>query len=666
MIEYMNVMSAKTPVVSKPAPMPRRDVSSFEHLLSLVDVVSFDLFDTLIHRKNLFSPKDVFYEVQHRAETLLNIRLDDFTAIRVRCEERARAYAMGKRLQETSLDAIYAEIGRAYKLDTSATQRIQALELECEREYLIALESGRKLFAAALAAGKTVVIVSDTYFEAAFITQIVREQGYAPEKIFVSSAHGKSKVDGGLYDVVLRDLDCAPNRLLHVGDNQLVDVTMALGKGIRTFFVPTPKHYFRWQCGIGDRPSGNQVVSAMLYDLSHRSYQHTSPKPIPTVQTAAEHLALLNLAYATWLIKHLREGGYKRVYFAAREGLFLKRCFDLVADTVGFDIDSRYLYVSRASLYPSLIFTDVGMARRVFSHSWDHLTVANALQRISLRADECATELARHKLADPTTRLGHGTFEQFSAFLDDVWPLLEQKHQDHYQLIVDYLHQEHVLSDEKAAFVDIGWHGSLQNCLLKIMHDVHSGKQLSGYYLGTFEKPAGATKDFKALGYLVNNGEAASITHLVRFGPSLLELFHTAAHGSVVGYERIKSRIVPRLQQNNVVETQQYVATIEPLQNQIYELIAGYLSRWAGAALEVSDPGLIARAALRVIYAPSVPEALAFGRLQIASDFGGHMKSITGVAEWDLTQIEGEFLPDGQLPIWRPGFTILKQLATPS
>jgi hypothetical protein len=38
------------------------------------------------------------------------------------------------------------------------------------------------------------------------------------------------------------------------------------------------------------------------------------------------------------------------------------------------------------------------------------------------------------------------------------------------------------------------------------------------------------------------------------------------------------------------------------------------------------------------------------------------MKSITGVLEWDLKKIRGEILPDGTMPIWRPGFQALKSL----
>ena len=74
------------------------------------------------------------------------------------------------------------------------------------------------------------------------------------------------------------------------------------------------------------------------------------------------------------------------------------------------------------------------------------------------------------------------------------------------------------------------------------------------------------------------------------------------------------------------------------------------------------DPGLVARIGLRIIYAPTAAEAKIFGHLRMASDFGGPMKSITGALEWDLKEIDGETLPDGILPLWRPGFHVLKSL----
>jgi predicted HAD superfamily hydrolase len=640
----------------------RRETPQFETLLKIVDVVSFDLFDTLIQREGLFSPKDLFYQVQELAERQLNLRLDTFPSMRIHAEERARVQAWGRGQQETTLDEIYHELGRMLKLDIDTLQSLKAVELACERSALVVLENGRRLFKAALAAGKTVVITTDTYFDEDFITDIVRQTGYSEvKKIYVSSTYGKSKVEGGLYDVVLNDLCCPPSKLLHVGDNQLVDITMSLGKSMRAFFVPTPKQQLRRQHGLGDQPSGNLVLSTMLCELSSKTVEHARDSQSVIAHTATNNLSLLYFGYAAWLLERLRDAGYRRVYFAARDGLIMKRFFDLVAAAVGFEIDSRYLYVSRAALYPSLIFTDPPMARRLFAHNWDHLTVEQAIQRISLTFDECADALAKHRLARRNLPMSRANSDRFLAFLSDVWPLLESRHAEHYRLTVDYLRQEKMLTDEKTAFVDIGWHGSLQNCLVKLFKYLRISKNFDGYYLGTFEKPVGTSADFNAQGFLVDGDEPKSIAHLVRAGPSVIELFHSANHGGVLGYKRDGTQIVPTLE-SNPEEQEQFVSTIEPLQNLAFTFVSEQLARRPDIAIRAPDPALIARIALRVIYAPTAAEATTFGCLKIASDFGSRMKSITGSLEWDLRKIKGDVLPDHTLPIWRSGFSALKKL----
>jgi predicted HAD superfamily hydrolase len=634
----------------------------FEMLLHDAEIVSFDLFDTLIQRERLFSPKDLFYRVQEDAERRLGLQLDDFATVRVRAEEIARVRAWGRGVEEVTLNEIYSELERMTNLEPAASQNLKELELDCERSCLTALRSGLRLFKAARAAGKTVVIITDTYFDEDFVIEIVNQNGYGDaHKVYVSSAYGKTKVEGSLYSLILKELGCTPNKWLHVGDNQLSDITISLNKGMRAFFVPTPKQRLKWFHGVSDRPSGNLVISAMLCNLSQKSGETNHHLQSVLTQTATQNLSLLYFGYSTWLLEQLREGGYKRVYFAARDGLIMKRFFDLVATRSDFEIDSRYLYVSRAALYPSLIFTDPPMARRLFSHYWDYLTLEDALRRISLTFEECASQLVKHKLADRKLRMNNLAVTRLVAFLEDVWPLLERKYEERYQLMVKYLHQEMFLTEEKAAFVDIGWHGSLQNCLLKLLNHLRIAKDLGGYYLGTFEKPLEGTPDFRTLGFLVNQGEPHSIYNLVRSGPSLLELFHSAGHGSVLGYQPCAAEIVPVLE-DNPEEQQQYQKMIKPVQEQAFEFVAAHLERSSGVALKPPDPGLVARLALRVIYSPTAAESAHFGRLAIASDFGGRMKSITGVMEWDLKKIKGETLPDGTLPIWRPGFEVLRSL----
>ncbi len=653
--------------VPRPAPGHRpgvQDQQEFETLLDLVDVVSFDLFDTLVQRDGLFSPKDLFYRVQEEAERRLGLRLVDFATLRVRAEETARVRASGRGQEEVTLGEIYAELSRLLNLEPRTARRLLEIELECERSAITSLESGKRFFEAALGAGKAIVIVSDTYFPEDFVAEIVGQNGYGDAfKVYASSAYGKTKSEGSLYDVVLEDLRCAPSRLLHIGDNQHSDVAVAVSKGIRTLFVPTAKYRLRRRHGVADVPSGNLVMAAMLCDISKRSEKVTARDDLQSViaQTATQNLALLYFGFSTWLLEQLRNGGYEQVYFAARDGLVMKRFFDLAAAAAGFDIDSRYLYVSRAALYPSLVFTEPETARQLFCHHWDQLTIEDALRRISLTFEECADLLTRRGLGDRELPLDRSTMLQFSAFLDDVWPVLERNSEEHHTLLVSYLRQERLLTGERAAFVDIGWHGSLQNSILKLLHHLEIARDLRGFYLGTLDRPTGAAADFRAKGFLLENDEPGWISKLVRCGPSVLELFHSAGHGCVLGYKRNGARVVPILE-DNPVERAQFEQVIAPLQDLAFDFVSEQLGRFSGATMEAPDPGLVARMGLRVIYAPTAAEAKIFGHLRMASDFGGPMKSITGALEWDLKEIDGETLPDGTRPIWRPGFHVLKSL----
>ncbi len=637
-----------------------------ELFLNAVEFVSFDLFDTLIQRTELFSPKDLFYLVQKETEKQLQLYVPNFVFMRVSAEENVRTRSWGYGVKEITLDNIYDELRRMLNFEAYTAQRLKNIELGCERAVLTQLESGKKLFELALEAGKPVVITSDTYFDKSFIFEVLQKNNYdQAKKLYISSATGMTKADGSMYDFVLKDLACTPDRMLHIGDNPYSDVAVPLGKGIRAFLLPTPKHLWRWKHGLKEQPSGNLCVSSMLCGISRQSSSKTfSDRNIGTImKTAAQHLSLVYLGFATWLHEQFKKNNYQRVYFASRDGLIMKRFFDLLTALSGAQVESRYLYVSRATLYPSMIFTDPETACNLFCQNWDRLTLAEALKRIALSSKEVTGELMQFDLANPGLLLNRSTAATFRAFLKKIWPLLERKHKKNFQLMTDYLHQERVLSSKKTAFVDIGWHGSLQNCLVKIFKHFKIKKELEGYYLGTFASPPGASKDFKAKGYLAENDEPRHLAAMIHASPSLLELFHSAGHGGVVGYKKNGDRVLPELEKNTV-ENKQFKNVIGPIQNLSFDLVSKQLSITDGEWMQAPEPSLIAAAALRIIYAPTVSEAEIFGRLKIASDFGGSFKSITGVLEYDLKKAPGACLPDGTLPIWRAGFETLRESKT--
>lgn len=639
--------------------------ADFRMLLGAVDVVSFDLFDTLIQRDALFCPKDLFYRVQAVVEHRHAITLKDFVSTRVRAESIARVRARGRQSEETTLEDIYVEMANILSLPSSFAEEMLHIELECERAALMALPDGKRLYDAAIRAGKTTVVISDTYLSRVFLEEILMKAGFnGVHRVYASSEFGKTKHHGALFGIVLKDLKCSPGRLLHVGDNPLSDATAALGQGLRSFICTNPKQRLKWRYGLSDRPSGSQAISALLCDISRTAEEqsHGTTDRAVIARSAVEHLSWVYEGFAAWLVHQMASQRDTRVYFASRDGLIMKKFFDVTRKAFGTPIESRYLYVSRAALYPMLVLTDPDMARRLFCHSWDHLTMTQALKRMSLVPQEVAGQLAKYGLADPLLSLNRVTTLKLSRFLDAIWPLLCAKSESHCELVAEYLRQEGFLADEPTAFVDIGWHASLQHCLVKLLQHRGFKNTLHGYYLGTFARPD-ASPEVSAKGFLIENDAPASISALIRTGPSLLELFHAAGHGSVLGYERKDGRVVPVLEENER-EQEQFRRIIEPLQQHAFEFVAARLARGDKPEASTFPPELVARLGLRILHKPTDEEAEIFGRLRIATDFGGSMKSLTGACEWNLSEVVGDALPDGIPPMWYPGFYALKKSAT--
>ena len=132
-------------------------------LIKKHDIISFDLYDTLIYR-GCSKPKDVFHTLDFFAKKSLNLKIDLY-ALRVDIENR---------LQQLypnffSLDQIYFEVARRTKLSSNIIKKLKYYEKEIE--YLQAspnkhmvryLEYAKKL-------KKKIIITTDFYMDKKFI-----------------------------------------------------------------------------------------------------------------------------------------------------------------------------------------------------------------------------------------------------------------------------------------------------------------------------------------------------------------------------------------------------------------------------------------------------------------------------------------------------------------
>jgi predicted HAD superfamily hydrolase len=631
-------------------------------LIESVECVSFDFFDTLARRRDIFFERDIFSLVEQRALLTLVSKADRYSSIREQAEHAARAQALNMGFSEVNLLEIYAVLAKRMQVSQAELDYLRNLEMQCEAEVLERDDFAFSLYSHAAFAGKRIFITTDSYFSEEFIREACGRLGYGKAELLVSSTHRKMKQDGALFEILIEKCGVPVSQILHIGNNSLSDVSVPLSKGLVAWLYLNQKGRFRRSIGAISSKSGSPSISRILCGIA----ENMEPKAqTGTIESAIEDrigmcLAFLIMSFALWLGEQVRHRETCKVFFLARDGQILKRFFDIYAEHRGWRIDSRYLLVSRASLYPSLIFTDAEAALDRFSHAWDDLPIARAVERLSLNFDEFGQVLKKHGFNSPDTKLSTSNVGSFRTFMRENWKLIQERNQEKHGNISKYLDQEGFLSSEGAVVVDLGWHLSLQKCLVGLTRSLGIEKPIFGFYLGIF-RSAPTAVDLVADGYLINRDKPADISNLVHCGPSLIELLHSADHGTVTGYRKRGNKIEPVLEQNEAEETQ-YSRVIAPIQSAALRYFTEWVSRLGVDNVPHLDPELSARIGLKMVHSPNREEASFLGQLKMATDFGGKLKSITGAGEWNLGQIMGDTLPDGTVPMWRPGFESLRSL----
>jgi HAD superfamily hydrolase (TIGR01549 family) len=191
------------------------------------EVISFDLFDTLILRR-LGDPKNVFREIDKKLIEE-NKQNKEFVFQRISAEKRARRMK-GKR--EVTLDEIYS------LFDTNVfgnSEKLKKMELETEYDTCISNHEMQNLYRYLLESGKRIVLTTDMYLPRKAIEKILKKCGIEEyDKLFISSEIGLMKKYGQLFDYMLKELDVDPNEIVHIGDNPRGDYLVPRLKGIRS------------------------------------------------------------------------------------------------------------------------------------------------------------------------------------------------------------------------------------------------------------------------------------------------------------------------------------------------------------------------------------------------------------------------------------------------
>ena len=173
-------------------------VDAYVEKLAKYEIISFDIFDTLIFRP--FSlPMDLFRIVGEKLGIL------DFTNIRVWAEWDARRKCNARHgHMEVTLANIYDNLEEDLGV---SSKRGQAEEIDAELSLCYANPFMLEVWNRLLNMGKRIIVISDMYLSSEVLSRMLEKNGFIGyEKLYVSCEYGKSKANGKLFQYVLEDV----------------------------------------------------------------------------------------------------------------------------------------------------------------------------------------------------------------------------------------------------------------------------------------------------------------------------------------------------------------------------------------------------------------------------------------------------------------------------
>lgn len=599
-------------------------LAEWERLLPKVDTVCFDVFDTLLVRL-VAKPVDVFAEVAALARDLLPSHLTPagFTEIRVDSERSLRLVRKhrGER-PEVRLADIYAELCRQLHLPAENAPLLSEAELETERSLLLPNPRLKPLFDAARAAGKRVLILSDTYFPAAFIHERLTAAGFevAPADILASCELDAGKYDGSLYRVCITRTGINPARTLQVGDNLAADVHEARRAGWLALHHPWEiSHRASCQHNNPDLARSESRMLAAGYLAGLRETATGAPDEF-WWNLGARTLGPLLIGFCTWLNGRLQENRPARVRFLLRDGYLIERVFSILYPDTGARPPSGLLHTSRRAFrLPGLTVAETFDVSSLVETA-NPQPVRSYLERLNLPADRLAAAVQRAGFASlsevvPNASSCPRILALFRA--PEVLQCLSQRAQVERRMLLRYLENEGLLSGEPVALVELGWRCSVQKALVRLLESEGKPAPFTGYYLGT--SPAARdprTPHLAFESYLYHCGEPLDTFNSITSFRELLEISCSRLSGSLRCFTKGASGIEP------VLDPLGYSSEQQDAVRRIQEGVLAFATTWKSTGGTQIPAEVAGRDLLRLIEKPTRLEARMIGGLEQEESMG--------------------------------------------
>lgn len=442
--------------------------------LAAYDVISFDVFDTLIFRP--FScPTDLFYVVGEKLEYL------DFERIRRDMEWRARQKAKEQRdSYEVTLAEIYDELEEQAGIPKEKGMRT---EIDAELSLCFGNPYMLEVFRYLNAYGKKIICTSDMYLPSEVIRQMVEKSGFSGiSRYFISCEYGVSKGDGRLYETVKEKLGNGLS-YVHVGDHPQADGRMAEKSGFAAVHYPNVN-----LAGMPYRAEDMSVITGSLYRGIVNTHIHNGLKAYSQeYELGFIYGGFFVLGYCQWIHEYVKSHQIDKILFLARDGDILSQAYEKLYPQESGEGKTEYVYWSRlAATKMSARYFKYDYFRRFIDHKvnqgytlkkiFTSMEIEDMLPemcgefpdfmeqllqspKVFGKSERMAADMRREAKITENTKLTGQNAWMIKEYLIAHWEQVLAHYEE--QLKAGRLYYEKVLKDcRRVAAVDVGWAGS--------------------------------------------------------------------------------------------------------------------------------------------------------------------------------------------------------------
>ncbi len=537
-------------------------VKKGRELAGEMEVVSFDLFDTLlirrIHDPDLIKLPVARFIAAKAAEFGLSWPWQKVQKLRDSIEkhhreETGRNFADHEACYPRFMLAVLAEIFGQAKGE-SLLQSVTEYELFLENSMLVPRKELVDWLVELARQGKKIYIISDIYLPAEYLRILVQHAGFLDhvEEVISSADTFLAKASGMAFPFIEEKFVLDRSKWLHVGDNPISDGLRPSEFGMQALVLhdASEKHrkaVVKRYCNYsGGRPFWRGRALQQLMQ-PHEGENVERPD---LYREGYTFLAPLIGGFVQYIAEQCRSLGISKVFFLSREGWTFKKYWEksmpaLFPDGNLPEID--YLYVSRMALagascaYQGLTRTNADIAFlppgnrdfrdlcRIFS--LDIPALEAHLQRHDLASDTCLSHL--HAGFDPWAKVRFYELLEDAAFQDEI----RRQTLPANEALQRYLADVGFFSHAHVAIVDIGWLGTIQRFLYEAVQHRPDCPICHGYLFGAtrgISYPTSAKNNIEGVLYDRQRFDMAGSTIL--YARDLFEEACRAPHPTLNGY----------------------------------------------------------------------------------------------------------------------------------